>query len=43
MKAQDTDGAGREEHLRIHAWMCAAKALDDRIRAKWGKELPAGV
>ncbi|MBJ7599985.1 MAG: 2-oxoisovalerate dehydrogenase [Candidatus Nephthysia bennettiae] len=32
-QATETGRAGREEHLRIHAWMCGAKALDDRMHA----------
>jgi 2-oxoisovalerate dehydrogenase E1 component alpha subunit len=35
VKAQATDAVrgGREDYLRIHGWMCAAKALDDRMHA----------
>src|SRR5215469_16361596 len=29
--AADTATATREDYLRIHRWMCAAKALDDRM------------
>src|SRR5258708_29222348 len=31
MRAAETATAAREELLRIHRWMCAAKALDDRM------------
>jgi 2-oxoisovalerate dehydrogenase E1 component alpha subunit len=33
MRAQLTEppAASREEYLRLHTWMCAAKALDDRM------------
>jgi 2-oxoisovalerate dehydrogenase E1 component alpha subunit len=27
----DTPAGSRDEYLRIHGWMCAAKALDDRM------------
>jgi 2-oxoisovalerate dehydrogenase E1 component alpha subunit len=30
-KASDGAAPDRDEYLRIHAWMCAAKALDDRM------------
>ena len=36
MRAPATEkggGAAREDLLRIHAWMCATKALDDRMHA----------
>jgi 2-oxoisovalerate dehydrogenase E1 component alpha subunit len=31
MRTAETATAAREELLRIHRWMCAAKALDDRM------------
>src|ERR1700736_6098197 len=33
MRAQLTEppAASRDEYLRIHLWMCTAKALDDRM------------
>ncbi len=31
MRAAEAAPATRQEYLRIHGWMCAAKALDDRM------------
>jgi 2-oxoisovalerate dehydrogenase E1 component alpha subunit len=31
MQTAETAAEAREEHLRIHRWMCASRALDDRM------------